>query len=319
MTNQTRTFSEEYIPINGIQQYFLHCPAALDSEVMLIIHGGPGQSEAPFAYQTEQNTPEITSVFYDQRGAGKTLRKNPTNGRNVTPLQLMDDLVETVEHIKRKYKKEKVIISGHSWGSVLGLQYTHKYPDNVLFYIGAGQVVNMLKGEKEIFERLKKAAKENANDFQKLERIVDYPNSVMYSKDFMPTMKTIAKMKRKYGMGIDMKKIRKIAMKSPHFQLVDIVAMIKAEKVNRLLMDYLLTINFEGTTNFQVPMYFVHGAEDFQIPVSLIREYFATIIAPDKELYIIPNAGHICNIDNPEGVLSVVRKIFNRRNDGSKH
>jgi Predicted hydrolases or acyltransferases (alpha/beta hydrolase superfamily) len=312
MVNQTRVFNEEYVQINGIQQYFLHYPASPDNEVMLIIHGGPGQSEAPFAYYTERETSEITSVFYDQRGAGKTLRKNPTNGKDITPSQLIADLVETVEYIKKKYCKKKIILSGHSWGSILGLQYTHKHPDNILFYVGAGQIVNMVKGEKEIFDRLKNAAKNNTVDSQKLERITDYPNGVVSSRDFKAVMKTITKMKKKYGMELNMKKIQKIALKSPHFGFADIVAMIRAEKINRPLMEYISTFNVEDVTDYQVPMYFVHGVEDFQVPVSPVREYLATINAPDKELFIIPDAGHICNIDNQEGTLSAMREIFNR-------
>jgi pimeloyl-ACP methyl ester carboxylesterase len=70
-----KNFFEEYVPINGIRQYFLHYPAS-DGEVMLVIHGGPGQSEVPFAYYAEPEPAVYTAVYYDQRGAGKTLREH---------------------------------------------------------------------------------------------------------------------------------------------------------------------------------------------------------------------------------------------------
>ncbi|MDR0500165.1 MAG: hypothetical protein LBG97_02815 [Coriobacteriales bacterium] len=75
MTNP-KLYFEEYVSINEIQQYFLHYPCS-DGEVMLIIHGGPGQSEASFAYYVEPNPPVYTTVYYDQRGAGKTIQKKP--------------------------------------------------------------------------------------------------------------------------------------------------------------------------------------------------------------------------------------------------
>jgi pimeloyl-ACP methyl ester carboxylesterase len=168
--DKPQSYFEEYIPINGIQQYFLHYPCS-NGEVMLVIHGGPGQSEASFAYYAQPDPPVYSSVYYDQRGAGKTLRKNPTDGKDVTFQMLFEDLAKTVQYLKRKYQKDKIIIQGHSWGGVLGLLYAYQHPQDLLCYIGAAQLVNYLQGERINLEKLKLLAVEDKRGQQTLERL----------------------------------------------------------------------------------------------------------------------------------------------------
>jgi len=307
-----RIYTQEYVTIKGIEQYFLHYPAAPDKEVMLVIHGGPGQSEAQFAYYVEPETPEFTSVYYDQRGAGKTLRKNPTKGQDVTPLQLMADLRETVRYIKEKYQKERIIISGHSWGSVLGLLYTQQHPEDVLFYIGVGQVIDLMKSEKETFHHLLELTKENPADHQKLSRLGDYPSNVSTVQDYDRAAKVIVKLKKKYGLWLDEQKIKDIFSKSPIFKLTDVLAMMKAKKLSRHIMEFLLTFSAESLTDFQVPVYFIHGTKDYQVTVAPLEEYLKTIHAPDLALFLVPDAGHFVSVDNRDEVLSVSREIFER-------
>ena len=72
-------------------------------------------------------------VHLDQRGAGKTYTKNP----EIEPTLEMQlqDIHEVVEYLKERYHKDKIVILGHSWGSILGTIYVQRYPENVLYYI----------------------------------------------------------------------------------------------------------------------------------------------------------------------------------------
>jgi pimeloyl-ACP methyl ester carboxylesterase len=303
-----RTFIEEYVDINGIKQYFLHYPSSV-GEIMLVIHGGPGQSEASFAYYVESEPAVCTVVYYDQRGAGKTLRKNPTDGSDVTFQMLFADLGETVQYLKQKYQKDKIIIQGHSWGSVLGLLYVHRHPDDVLFYIGAGQVVNYVKGEKITFGKLKRLAEGDRRDYQLLEK---FENELSSAKDYLSAQMRLMKIKKKYGLGIDSARVMRIAMKSPVFGFADALAMRKAQKLISQLIDFLFVFSASEITEFGLPVYFIHGENDGQIPISQVKEYFDSLTAPDKGFYPIANAGHVCTADNLNGVLSVMSEILCR-------
>ena len=73
-------FEEEYILVNGIEHFLLHYPKTSDAPVLLYLHGGPGSFESLFAYELDKAWGDLfTHVHWDQRGAGKTLRRNKKN------------------------------------------------------------------------------------------------------------------------------------------------------------------------------------------------------------------------------------------------
>ena len=88
-----RKFEEEYVAVNDIEHFLLHYPKAPDAPVLLYLHGGPGSVESLFAYELDKVWGDLfTHVHWDQRGAGKTLRRNKKNGLPETMDQMLDDL-----------------------------------------------------------------------------------------------------------------------------------------------------------------------------------------------------------------------------------
>ena len=134
---QKKTFTEEYVQINGINQYFLHYPST-QRGVVIFLHGGPGTPTSAFAYNLMEHWDFCSIVYYDQRGAGKTLKMNKAEASDLTIEAMLADLKDTVEYVKKKYQTDKVILLGQSWGSVLGTQYVLRYPEDIACYIGNG-------------------------------------------------------------------------------------------------------------------------------------------------------------------------------------
>jgi len=65
---KVKTYTEEYVLINGIYQYFLHYPSS-QKEVVIYLHGGPGESSANYAHVLSPHYDFCNVVFYDQRGS----------------------------------------------------------------------------------------------------------------------------------------------------------------------------------------------------------------------------------------------------------
>jgi pimeloyl-ACP methyl ester carboxylesterase len=348
-----REFIEEYAVVNGIEQYFLHYLPSDDGgddgggdgeagagggdtgtscgvggggtggtdtggEVMLIIHGGPGFSEAHLAYYAKEGASKTTTVYYDQRGTGKTLSKNPTKGDDVTFEQLFSDLRETVLYIKRRYQRDKIILSGHSWGSLLGLTYAEKYPEDLRCYIGCGQVVDMKRGEKLLFDKLVEAAAGNTAVLRLLHSLGDYPFNIENAEQMTKAVSCLAQVKDKLGVSIDANKVQLLTRKSPVFKLTDIASMMKAQKLVGHLYEALLDFNAETMRDFKIPMYFVHAESDWQVPLELAREYYEGITAPDKDFYVVENAGHFTLVDNPEGTIATTSAIIKRLSEDQR-
>ena len=62
--------------------------------------------------------------------------------------RIVEDAHELTRYIKNKLGKEKIIVLGHSWGSVIGTALVQAYPDDYIAYIGVGQIVNMTDSER---------------------------------------------------------------------------------------------------------------------------------------------------------------------------
>jgi pimeloyl-ACP methyl ester carboxylesterase len=54
----------------------------------------------------------------------------------------------------------------------------------------------------------------------------------------------------------------------------------------------LTTVDLTTLTDFEVPIFLIHGEVDLTIPPQAARAYFETIRAPRKEFYLVPGTGH---------------------------
>ena len=56
------------------------------------------------------------------------------------------------EHLKATYGKRKLILMGHSWGTIVGMRAALKRPDLFHAYVGIGQVLNVRENERISFD-----------------------------------------------------------------------------------------------------------------------------------------------------------------------
>lgn len=306
-----KQYIEEYVNINGIEQYFLHYRAAAEAPVLLYIHGGPGESASMFAYIIEEYAGRnYNIVYYDQRGAGKTWLRN----RDAIPdtETLKQDLLETVLYIKKQYRKEKIGILGHSWGSVLGSMFALEHPEHTLCYIGCGQVINLVENERVGYEKLKSAVEQagSQKDLRSLERIGEYPFTT-FDKEACRKLGQVRRLQRSYHLasGFD-RNVIKMIWRSPVTSMRDILPFFGAMTVNMTVMKELVSFDLRSMSlEYQVPVYYVLGENDQQTPVELGRAYFREITAPEKKLYFVKHAGHSTMLDNTKAYRAVICRI----------
>lgn len=288
-----REYLEEFVTVNGTEQYLLHYAAKEEAPVLLYLHGGPGAPEHLMAYkQKEMWKDAITLVHWDQRGAGQTLNKNKKKSPESIE-QMEKDLDAVVEYLKKKYQKDKIILLGHSWGTILGSVYALQHPENVLAYIGSGQMVDGMENERVGYEQLCENVKKSCNEkhAKMLEEIKEYP-----AKDIQQTLKylpKVHKMEMYYTKSNVNSEMSKIMKKSPCFRLSDVVSLLTSAKANQKLITEVLNFQLrEYGTKYEVPVFYILGEKDNATPTSVCEAYFETITAPKKELVIIKEAGH---------------------------
>ncbi|MGZ9583169.1 alpha/beta fold hydrolase [Paenibacillus marinisediminis] len=307
---------EEYVPINGISQYLFHLGTSSANPVMLFLHGGPGSAESLFTRAFQEKWEEIyTVVHWDQRGTGKTLTKNPDKLPTID--LLMQDLFEVIQYLKKRYNKQKIVILGHSWGSVLGSVFIRKHPDEVAYYIGAAQVVNMLENEQVGYNKVKEMIEQSGDkkSFKKLESIGEYPgNRIVFNREFLKKCEKVRQLQGKYNlaMKIDLA-IWITVFKSPIFKFSDIIAFMKIFKANAKLHEFLGDFNLRTEpAEYKVPIYYILGGNDWQAPYVIAQQYFKEIEAPSKGIFTIPDAGHMTMMEQPDLFFDALQEINKR-------
>src|SRR4051795_1885418 len=120
-----------YVRVGGIEQWVTIRGQDRVNPVLLFLHGGPGDVTNPWTFvMFSPWETDFTVVQWDQRGAGRTLRKS---GTAVAPTMTLDrmaqDGVELTEYLCQHLGKNKIIVVAHSFGTILGLRMVRARPD----------------------------------------------------------------------------------------------------------------------------------------------------------------------------------------------
>ncbi|PAF53787.1 hypothetical protein BKH42_04445 [Helicobacter sp. 13S00482-2] len=299
-----------YIKINGIEQYIMIKGEDLRNPVLLYLHGGPGLSgitKEPLMRNLEKL---YNVVYWDQRGAGKTYERNHQSkqildAKNKPTIDnMIEDTRQVVAYLKKKFHQDKIAILGHSWGSVLGSEFVLKYPKDVLYYIGVGQVSNAMEDERIVYEHLYDVVKRSGNkeDLKALDKISKYP----YLKDENEIFK-------------DLVMIRTLQAKYKIINMIIKPTTKSQETYNRNgpiysnIYKYMMGFDLYKTPNYKIPVYYILGMDDWQVPTVNAIKYFYKINAPKKELFLIPNAGHSTMTDQPRAFYNALKVLRERK------
>ncbi len=172
--------SLEAVRIGGIDQWIEVRGQNAKNPILLFIHGGPGIAFIPMA-SAFQNPWEkyFTVAQWDQRGAGKTYESNSRELQRQTMNvpQMEQDAVDVANYLRTRFKRDKIFVVGHSWGSLLGLWLAHEHPELIYAFVGTGQAVSMPQNEAVGYQITLQAAHDRHNEqaIQDLESIAPYP------------------------------------------------------------------------------------------------------------------------------------------------
>jgi len=147
ITSRNGIDEAKYVEIGGIQQWITIRGEERNNPVLLFLHGGPGDATNPWGYAGFRSWLKyFTVVQWDQRGAGRTLGKNgPSLAATITIDRMARDGVELAEFLHKSLRKDKIILVGHSWGSILGVFMAKARPDLFYAFVGTGQVADPAK------------------------------------------------------------------------------------------------------------------------------------------------------------------------------
>jgi pimeloyl-ACP methyl ester carboxylesterase len=237
----------------------------------------------------------FTIVQWDQRGAGKTFRKNGKEGSGTISFdRLIKDGIELAQYLLHHLKQRKLIIVGSSVGSIIGTQMAKRRPELFHAYVGTDQNVS-IEGQKLSYqlnlEGLRAAGcSKGVRLFEKIG-----PDPSRWSQaDFDQKNRWMVKVNTPVpNMIMDL--MLPSMLSSPDHKLRDLIDIFKGMSYSLdMLYDELMTFNaYKLGTRYELPYFIFQGDTDWITPTETAQAFFNEIEAPHKEFVLIKNAGHL--------------------------
>lgn len=297
---------EEWVTLNGDRQNIHVLSEDIRNPIILFIHGGPGVCDRHWVRHCQSSLAKhYTMVLWDQRGSGKSYR-NSVRKRTPQVEEYIQDAKALIEYLCKCYGQEKVIIAGHSWGTVIGAPLAYRYPEHILAYIAQGQVVNGAENERISYEFCLREARKakDAKALQKLEGGAPV-NGVYPSAKAMRAQRDCL---TRYG-GADYRHrgglvssilIPLLTMKG--YRLRDIPGYIKgALYLSDAMWPQVIDRDYDKTiTALAMPVLMTTGRHDYNTPFELAQNWFNHLQAPYKEFVWFENSAHSPIKEEPE-------------------
>ena len=131
-----------FVSIGGLDQWISIQGEDRRNPVLLVVHGGPGEAQWPMAEKYKPWQKSFTVVQWDQRGAGHTYGRYGAQTPDVTLDRIAKDGVEVAQYLCRELGKQKIIVLGHSWGTIVAIRMVQLNPGLFAAYVGTGQVAS---------------------------------------------------------------------------------------------------------------------------------------------------------------------------------
>ncbi|PJJ60282.1 alpha/beta fold hydrolase [Hymenobacter chitinivorans] len=298
------------LPIGGVKQWVYVRGQDRRNPIILFVHGGPASPMAPVSWMFQRPLEEyFTVVQYDQRAAGKTYATNDTTnlGATIRIEQYVDDAIALAEAVRQKYGQPKVILMGHSWGTIVGMRAALKRPDLFYAYVGIGQVISVQDNERLSFEyALKRAtAEKNETALRELRSIAPYPGNQPITRERI----IIARTWPQYYGGLSAYRSTSdyyfnAPLLSPAYTAAETAAIDQGNQftLGRLLPAFL-QVDFKPVKSFPIPVFMLMGRHDYTTPSEPTAAWLTQVRAPLKKGVWFENSAHLIPLEEPGKLL----------------
>jgi len=285
-----------YVRIGGIDQWITIKGAHRSNPIILFVHGGPGNAMSPFADQVygADWKERFTLVQWDQRGAGRTYGKSgPSIESTMTIERMVQDGIEVTQFVEQRLQRNKIILTGGSWGSMLGALMVEARPDLYCAWVATSQMVAIERNFAASYPRVLEAARAagNTKAVDELTAVGPPPWTSLRHAGTLLRWARILEPKTAAAFDVET---------SPEYAS-------KQEDADRAAADDFSFAHFFGMTlsgpimdvdllavgaKLDVPVVIIHGENDLKATPELARAYFDGIEAPRKQFILAPDTGH---------------------------
>ncbi|MBN2413534.1 alpha/beta hydrolase [candidate division KSB1 bacterium] len=306
--------SLEKVTLGGVDQWILIRGRDRTKPVLLFLHGGPGSALFPRARDLGVGLnleKHAVMVYWEQRGTGKSYNSSiPVESMTIE--QLENDTVELTRILIERFHKQKIILVGRSFGSLIGIKAAGKHPELYHSFTGVGQMIWPLKNDSLSYDRTLALARQYDNqkairELQQTGYPPYIPKQLLVQRRWL-TVLYDKMMKEKFN--VRSRNQWKVLLSTPEYTLPDIfrMGMNPFFSINYLWNDKFYRVNlFEQIPRLEIPFYFIAGQYDYFTSPELVTQYYQKLDAPNgKHLILFDKSGHQPESEQPDKFYEVM-------------
>jgi len=312
--DSTGIHSLEKVTLGGVDQWILIRGRDRSKPVLLFLHGGPGSALFPRARDLGvglELEKYAVMVYWEQRGCGKSYNSSiPVESMTIE--QLVNDTVELTRILTERFDKQKIILVGRSFGSLIGIKAAAGHPELYHSFTGIGQMVYPLKNDSLSFDHTMALARQADNqkaitELQETGYPPYIPKQLLVQRRWL-TVFYDKMMQEKFN--VKPKNQWKVLLSTPEYTLPDIfrMGMDPFFCINHLWNDKFYKVNLFGQIpRLDIPVYFFTGQYDFFTSSDLVTQYYQQLDAPQgKHLILFDESGHQPETEQPDKFYEVM-------------
>jgi proline iminopeptidase len=277
--------NETRMPVDGGEIWYKVTGTGAATPVILL-HGGPGFSSY-YLKPLEELGNDRKVVRYDQLGGGKSSGLTDTAKMNIA------HFVAELDSLRAHLGYDKVHLVGHSWGTILGLEYYRAHPQHVASLTLASAALDIPQWERHATALLKTLpdSMQRAVKTREAEKKFDAP-------DYQAAL---AAFYEKYVWLRPVKADLDSTMQQMNAGIYNYMQGPSEFTITGTLKKYDATPFLKSV---KVPTLFTVGDVDEADQVT-IRKHAAMV--PGAKITVIPGAAHMTTWDNPQAMIAAVR------------
>lgn len=293
----------EKIEVNKTSQWIL-CRGNESKPIALFVHGGPASPLMYFSRAFDDVfLKDFLVVHWDQRLSGKSYDAKG-DIKNFSLGQVAKDGIVVAEYLKNKFKKQKILLVGHSWGSMVGSHMAMFNPELFSTYLSVGSLADIKEGDRLKYEFLRSKVRD-AKDKSDLEKMgpppwAEFSQLVINSRLMMKFKGSLFGLTESQLSGaVDGNK----EYNAEEMKNIDVVM----EKVWKHIFPTFINYRaIESVPKLSLPVIFVHGKYDMATPAGLAKEFFDKLNAPKKNWVDFKKSAHFPMYEEPNKFLEVM-------------
>jgi len=295
-----------YLRIGGLDQWVMIRGEDRRNPPLVLLHGGPGFNSTRLCrVHNAALERRYTVVHWDQRGTGQSWDRSLPRS-SMTIERFVEDLGELVEAVCTRLQHERVVLFGHSWGSVLGPLYASRFPSKVSAYVGCGQLGNWAASEEAAYRYTLAKAERLGN--HKAVRELRELGGPPYSAEALWTQRTWSQRldgQLSPSAMIGMARAFVGPAETSLFDLGDVMRGFRFS-LDAMWGEVSEIDLIERVPELQMPLFLLLGRNDHWVAPAISQAFFDAIEAPRKEIFWFERSGHEPFVDEPDAFDDVM-------------